>query len=150
MVEIIYMSRSVRKRTLGHVRPARIQLSLLFAQSDKSLCCPYEETMHPWYSKCMQGIFLSEYAGWFESSLVEHVRRHISWTRWPRWLSWIRVGLVIRRLRVRPSPDRQRSFLEIGREIFSTVILSRSLIQDGQVSVSGDTMGTTLVNHLED
>ena len=32
---------------------------------------------------------------------------------------------------------RQHSFLEIDHEIFSTVILSLQLIQDGQLSVSG-------------
>ena len=33
---------------------------------------------------------------------------------------------------------RQHSFVEIDHEIFSTVILSFPLIQDGQLSVSGD------------
>ena len=50
----------------------------------------------------------------------------------PRWLSWMRVRLVIRTLRVRPPQGRQHSFVEIDREIFSTVILSLSLIQEGQ------------------
>ena len=35
-------------------------------------------------------------------------------------------------------------------EIFSTVILSLPLIQEGQLSVSGKRMCTILVNHLED
>ena len=35
-------------------------------------------------------------------------------------------------------------------EIFSTVILSLPLIQEGQLSVSGERMGTILVNCLED
>ena len=35
-------------------------------------------------------------------------------------------------------------------EIFSTVILSLWLIQEGQLSVSGQRMCTILVNHLED
>ena len=34
--------------------------------------------------------------------------------------------------------------------IFSTVILSLPLIQEGQLSVSGEKMCTLLVNHLED
>ena len=42
------------------------------------------------------------------------------------------------------------SFMEIDHEIFSTVILSLSLIQEGQLSVSGDRMCTILVNRLED
>ena len=35
-------------------------------------------------------------------------------------------------------------------EIFSTVIISLSLIQEGHLSVSGERMCTILVNHLED
>ena len=45
---------------------------------------------------------------------------------------------------------RQHSFVEIDREIFSTVILSLLLIQEGQLSVSGERMCTILVNRLED
>ena len=44
----------------------------------------------------------------------------------------------------------QHSFVEIDREIFSTVILSLPLIQEGQLSVSGERMCTILVNRLED
>ena len=40
--------------------------------------------------------------------------------------------------------------LEIDHEIFSTVILSLPLIQEGQLSVSGERMSTILVNRLED
>ena len=42
------------------------------------------------------------------------------------------------------------SFLEIDHEIFSMVILSLLLIQEGQLSVSGERMCTILVNRLED
>ena len=45
---------------------------------------------------------------------------------------------------------RQHSFVEIDQEIFSTVILSLPLIQEGQLSVSGKRMCTILVNLLED
>ena len=45
---------------------------------------------------------------------------------------------------------RQHSFVEIDHEIFSTVILSLPLIQEGQLSVSGERMCTVLVNRLED
>ena len=45
---------------------------------------------------------------------------------------------------------RQHSFVEIDHEIFSTVILSLLLIQEGQLSVSGERMCTILVNHLVD
>ena len=44
---------------------------------------------------------------------------------------------------------RQHSFVEIDHEIFSTVILSLPLIQEGQLSVSGGGMCTVLVNRLE-
>ena len=42
------------------------------------------------------------------------------------------------------------SFVEIDHEIFSMVILSLPLIQEGQLSVSGERMCTILVNCLED
>ena len=45
---------------------------------------------------------------------------------------------------------RQHSFVEIVHGIFSTVILSLPLIQEGQLSVSGERMCTILVNRLED
>ena len=48
-----------------------------------------------------------------------------------------------------PCQSRQHSFLEIDHEIISTVILSLPLIQEGQLSVSGERMCTILVNHLE-
>ena len=51
----------------------------------------------------------------------------------PRWLSRMRIRLVIRRLRVQPLHGRQHSFMEIGHEIFSMVILSLLLIQEGHV-----------------
>ena len=49
-----------------------------------------------------------------------------------------------------PHRGRQHSFVEIDGEIFSTVILSLPLIQEGQLSVSGERMCTILVNRLED
>ena len=49
-----------------------------------------------------------------------------------------------------PRRGRQHSFVEIDHEIFSTVILSLPLIQEGQLSVSGERMYTILVNSLED
>ena len=42
-------------------------------------------------------------------------------------------------------PGRQ----QIDHEIFSTVLLSLQLIQEGQLSVSGERMCTILVNRLE-
>ena len=49
-----------------------------------------------------------------------------------------------------PRRGRQHSFVEIDHEIFSTVILSLPLIQEGQLSVSGKRMCSILVNRLED
>ena len=49
-----------------------------------------------------------------------------------------------------PRQGLQHSFVEIDREIFSMVILSLPLIQEGPLSVSGERMCTILVNCLED
>ena len=43
---------------------------------------------------------------------------------------------------------RQHSFVEIDHDIFSGVILSLPLIQEGRLSVSGKRMHTILVNRL--
>ena len=51
--------------------------------------------------------------------------------------------------RFNPRRGQQHSFMEIDLEIFSTVILSLPLIQEGQLSVSGERMCTILVNRLE-
>ena len=60
------------------------------------------------------------------------------------------LRLETRGLRVQPRRGQQHSFVEIDHEIFSTVIPSLPLIQEGQLSVSGERMCTILVNHLED
>ena len=62
----------------------------------------------------------------------------------------MRVRLVIRRLQVQPLPGWQHSFMEMDHEIFSAVILSLLLIQEGQLSISVEIMYTILVNRLED
>ena len=49
-----------------------------------------------------------------------------------------------------PRRGRQHSFVEIDREIFSTVILSLPLIQEGQLSQFLVKECTILVNRLED
>ena len=51
--------------------------------------------------------------------------------------------------RFNPCRGRQHSFVEIDHEIFSMVILSLPLIQEGLLSVSGGRMCTILVNRLE-
>ena len=60
------------------------------------------------------------------------------------------VRLETRRSPVQPRRGRQHSFVEIDHEILSTVILSLPLIQEGQLSVSGERMCAILVNRLED
>ena len=57
------------------------------------------------------------------------------------------ITLVIRRLQVQSLPDPQHFFVEIDHEIFSMVIFSFQLIQEEQLSVSGEGMCTILVNH---
>ena len=49
-----------------------------------------------------------------------------------------------------PEWDQQNSFMEIDHKIFCMIILSLPLIQEGQLSVSGERMCTILVNRLED
>ena len=56
----------------------------------------------------------------------------------------------IRKLWVRPLLGQQHSFMESDHEIFSMIILSLLLIQEGQLSVSGERVCTILVSHLED
>ena len=68
---------------------------------------------------------------------------------WNKPILWvlIRRPASVAQLDVRPIGDQevagltkldlQHSFIEIDREIFSTVILSLLLIQEGQLSVSG-------------
>ena len=58
------------------------------------------------------------------------------------------VRLETRRSRVQPPPRLATFFRD--HKIFSTVILSLPLVQEGQLSVSGERMCTILVNHLED
>ena len=63
---------------------------------------------------------------------------------------WMRIRLVIRRLCVRPCRVGNILSWRFDHEIFSTVIHSLPLIQEGQLSVSGEIMCTILVNCLED
>ena len=49
-----------------------------------------------------------------------------------------------------PCQGQQHYFMEIHDEVFSTTILSLPLIQEGQLSVSGERMCTILFNRLED
>ena len=60
----------------------------------------------------------------------------------------MRFGLVIGMLRVRPQSGRQHSHVGIDHEIY--FLLSFPLIQETQLSVSGERKYTILVNRLED
>ena len=68
----------------------------------------------------------------------------------PRWLSWMPVRLVIRRLWVRTPLVGNILSWRFDHKIFSSVILSLPLIQEGHLSAYGERMCTILVNHLED
>ena len=60
------------------------------------------------------------------------------------------LRLETRRSGVQPPPRSATFFRGDYHEIFSTVILSLPLIQEGQLSVSGERMCIILVNRLED
>ena len=96
-------------------------------------------------STVKSGLLLSDMQTWYVYCLLCFRMQCRPW-----WLSWVCVRLVIRKLRVRPPPSRQHSFIEMDHEIFSTVILSLPLIQEWALSVSGEKMCTILVNRLED
>ena len=58
----------------------RLKSACASAQSDQNLCCPHEETLHPWLSRMRTTkipIRLRECAGWSEASLGAHVRRYV-------------------------------------------------------------------------
>ena len=57
---------------------------------------------------------------------------------------------MIRRLWVGPPPGWQHSVVEIDHEILSTIIHILLLIEEGQLSVSGEKMCIILVNRIED
>ena len=60
---------------------------------------------------------------------------------WPQWLSGMHLRLVIR------SWAWQHSFIGFDHEIFSTVILSLLLVQEGQLSLSGEMMVNFTAQH---
>ena len=69
---------------------------------------------------------------------------------WPRWLSWMRRSTGDQE--VAGSTPAAVGYILSWRLIGNifTVILSLPLIQEGQLSVSGERMCTILVNRLED
>ena len=60
----------------------RLKSACACAQSDQSICCMHEDTLHPWLFKMCQVkilIRLCECAGWSESSLGTRVRWYVFW-----------------------------------------------------------------------
>ena len=77
------MSRYLRKRTFWSVCPRRLKSACTSAQSDQSLRCPHEDTLHPCLSKMWPVkilIRLRECPGWSESSLGVYVRMFVFWS----------------------------------------------------------------------
>ena len=68
----------------------------------------------------------------------------------PWWLIWMRRPTGDQDIAGSTPAEVDIFFVEIDNEIFSTVILSLPLIQEGQLSVSDKRMCTILVNRLED
>ena len=71
---------------------------------------------------------------------------------YPFWLNCTYTASLVAQLDARQTGDRDvagSTPAEVG-NIFSMVILSLLLIQEGQLSVSGERMCTILVNSLED
>ena len=81
--------------------------------------------------------------------LLTHAPIKVSYRR-PRWLSWMRRPTGDQEVAGSTPAEVGNTFVEINHEIFSTVILSLPLIQEGQLSVSGERMCTILINRLED
>ena len=92
---------------------------------------------------CIPALFRTSVSGILSCHLIfRSFLRQFVW----KWLSFFGMPLESR---VQPQ-QRSATFVEIDDEIFSTVILSLPLIQEGQLSVSGERMCTILVNRLED
>ena len=85
----------------------------------------------PFQCRCT-GIFLDKRGIWLNIFLVS-----------PRWLSRMRIGLVIRRSPVRSPPGQQHSFMENDHD--GNIFYSHGLplIQEGQLSLSGERMCTS-------
>ena len=63
----------------------------------------------------------------------------------PQWLSWMCVRLSDQEVAGSTWLGRQHSLVEINQEIVSTVILFLPLMQEGQLSVSGERICTKTV-----
>ena len=145
------MRRNVRKRTLKTYAQKRFWSD--WANDLRSLIKIFigrifgQPKMQSFFMRTTKTLIrLRGCAGWIESSLDAHVRRSTaSVAQLDAPSDWRPGGRGFN-----PRRGRQHSFVEIDHEIFSKVILSLPLIQEGQLSVSGERMCTILVNRLED
>ena len=74
--------RNGRKRPFWHVGPTKTWSACVSMQSDWSLRCTHEETLHPWLSKNEpreDSDPTARLRSWSESSLGAHVRRYVFW-----------------------------------------------------------------------
>ena len=147
---------------------------MLFDFLYKMICCGYSFEL----PRLVEAVQMSTHNIWFYKE-VDKSRRAIIWSlgncltvhlkeyvrllgRIP-YMVWVlirraslggsdecAVRLETKSCKFNPCRGRQHSFVEIDREIFSAVILSLPLIQEGQLSVSGERMCTILINCLED
>ena len=119
--------------------------NVLFAQSNK--CCELCKT------KC-QPVRSVMWWRWISDSISQNIPSQIFFVIQSDGRLGGSVGYAFNwrpgGRKFNPRRGWQHSFVEIDDEIFSTVILSLPLIQEGQMSVSGERMFTILVNRLED
>ena len=155
--------RKISGPSCSKLKMSLVNDSLKFTLSDTQICWNFllkkcALATHIFSAKNIRIMFIESAKTVKEMTLNELVKLTMLWTTgpstmWlspPRWLSWMCVRLVVRRLQIWPMVGQQHSFMEIDHEIFSTVILSLLLIQEGWLSVSCKRMCTILVNCLED
>ena len=164
-----YMLLALGKHAKSICRQQRSRPVCISAQSNKSfaVCFPnsaaFKHCMSWQQNHCLDSLVWifaiyiglgSKFLRWHKLALL--CRNGPVWEHW--WLfiqwRWMRMRLVIRRYGFDASRVGNvllwRLIMKYDHEIFSTVILSLPLIQEGQLSVSGEKMCTILVNCLED
>ena len=81
IADVINIRTSPSEKVPSHMcAQRRLRSACASAQSDQSLRCPREESLHPWLSKMRTVKILTslrEFAGWSESSLGAPVRRYV-------------------------------------------------------------------------
>ena len=117
----------------------KVVIPYLSVSDSKTSTHPSSTLSSPWVAHTPQAV------AWQLSSVVALQQRNTTLSAVVAPSDWRPGGRGFN-----PRRGRQHSFMEIDHEIFSTVILSLPLIQEGQLSVSGERMCTILVNRLED